>query len=203
MLLQSLSHGQDMVTYSKQSAHPPCGVQGVCITGQSPVWNIGHTTGERRVMSTWSIAYLMSLFVFTGCASAYTPPPLTAQHPAHPEAMAAPTPPPSSTLAYRPADIPSPQPAVAMAQASDGHGTPGGQQQGQPSVVGEGKVVAVVPGSNQIVVDHQEIKGFMDAMTMGYRIEPPSLLEGVKAGDVIRFTIDTQQKAIVKIEKMP
>ena len=68
--------------------------------------------------------------------------------------------------------------------------------------MGEGKVIAVVPGSSQIVVDHEEITGFMDAMTMGYRIEPPSLLEGVKAGDRIRFTIDTQQKAIVKIEKL-
>jgi len=76
------------------------------------------------------------------------------------------------------------------------------QQQGQQTVVGEGKVIAVVPSSSQIVVDHKEIKGFMDAMTMGYRIEPPSLLKGVKTGDSIRFTIDTQQKAIVKIEKM-
>jgi Cu/Ag efflux protein CusF len=42
----------------------------------------------------------------------------------------------------------------------------------------------------------------MDAMTMGYRIEPPSLLEGVKAGDRIRFTINTTQKAIVKLEKL-
>jgi Cu/Ag efflux protein CusF len=77
------------------------------------------------------------------------------------------------------------------------------QQQSQQTVVGEGKVVAVVPSRSQIVVDHKEIKGFMDAMTMGYRTEPPSLLEGLKAGDSIRFTIDTQQKAIVKIEKMP
>jgi Cu/Ag efflux protein CusF len=59
-----------------------------------------------------------------------------------------------------------------------------------------------VPHSRQIVVDHKEIKGFMDAMTMGYRIEPQSLREGVKTGDSIRFTIDTQRKAIVKIEKM-
>jgi Cu/Ag efflux protein CusF len=76
------------------------------------------------------------------------------------------------------------------------------QQQGQQAVVGEGKVIAVVPGSNQIVVDHKEIPGFMDAMTMGYRIEPPSLLEGVKSGDRIRFTINTKQKAIVKLEKL-
>jgi len=42
----------------------------------------------------------------------------------------------------------------------------------------------------------------MDAMTMGYRVEPPSLLEGLKSGDQVRFTIDVQNKAIVKIEKM-
>jgi Cu/Ag efflux protein CusF len=83
-----------------------------------------------------------------------------------------------------------------------GHGVHMAQQQGQQTVVGEGKLVAVVPGSNQIVVDHKEIPGFMNAMTMGYRIEPPSLLEGVKAGDSVRFTINTQRKAIVKLEKL-
>jgi Cu/Ag efflux protein CusF len=148
---------------------------------------------------TWHVSCSLSLFVFTGCATAYTPPPLTPQHPAHPEAPAAPASPPSTTLAYGPSDRPSPQPAMAQ---YGGHGAQMAQQQSQPTVVGEGSVVAVVPSSSQIVVDHKEIKGFMDAMTMGYRIEPPSLLEGVKAGDSVRFTIDTQQKAIVKIEKM-
>jgi Cu/Ag efflux protein CusF len=42
----------------------------------------------------------------------------------------------------------------------------------------------------------------MDAMTMGYRIDPPSLMEGLKFGDKIRFTIDVQNKAITKIEKL-
>jgi Cu/Ag efflux protein CusF len=51
-------------------------------------------------------------------------------------------------------------------------------------------------------VDHKEIPGFMEAMTMGYRVEPAALLGGVKAGDTIRFTINPQQKAIVKIEKL-
>jgi Cu/Ag efflux protein CusF len=69
--------------------------------------------------------------------------------------------------------------------------------------VGEGKVVAVVPGSSEIVVSHAEIKGFMDAMTMGYQVAPPALLDGLQAGDTVRFTIDTQQKAIVKLEKLP
>jgi Cu(I)/Ag(I) efflux system periplasmic protein CusF len=71
------------------------------------------------------------------------------------------------------------------------------------TVVGEGEVVATTPASGQIVVDHGEIKGFMDAMTMGYRIEPPSLLATVKSGDKIRFTIDLERRAIVHIEKLP
>jgi len=156
-------------------------------------------------MATWRGAYLVSVIVLTGCAAAYTPPPLTTQHPAHPEAMSAPALPPSKTLAYGPADIPAPQPASFMAQRETPHGGPGAPapaQQRRQTVVGEGKVIAVVPSSNQIVVDHKEIPGFMDAMTMGYRVEPASLLGRVQAGDIIRFTIDPQQKAIVNIEKM-
>jgi mono/diheme cytochrome c family protein len=71
-----------------------------------------------------------------------------------------------------------------------------------PSVTGEGTVIAVVPASQQLVVEHGEIKGFMDAMTMGYKVNPPSLLDKLKAGDTVRFTIDTQAQAIVKIEKV-
>lgn len=69
-------------------------------------------------------------------------------------------------------------------------------------VTGEGKVIAMVSGSHQIVVDHEEIKGFMDAMTMGYNVDSPSLLKGLKPGDKIRFTIDTGKRAITKVEKL-
>jgi Cu/Ag efflux protein CusF len=141
-----------------------------------------------------------SLFLFTGCA-AYTPPPLSTLHPAHPEAAAAPELPRSTTLAYGPADLPQAQPERTMAQQG-GHGAYGSHPQGQPSVTGEGTVTAVVPERHQIVVDHEEIKGFMGAMTMGYRAEPPSLLEGLQAGDRIHFTIDTSQQTIVNIEKL-
>ena len=40
-------------------------------------------------------------------------------------------------------------------------------------VVGEGKVIAVVPGSRQIVIDHQrDTRLAMGAMTMGYKLTP-------------------------------
>jgi len=168
---------------------------------RAPARHVSHGAFARRSLSTWRVSCVLSLFVFTGCA-AYTPPPLTTQHPAHPEATAAPALPPSTTLAYGPSDIPVTQPASLMAQRETppgGHGASPSAQTSQHTVVGEGKVIAVVPSSSQIVVDHKEIPGFMDAMTMGYRVEPPSLLEGVTAGETIHFTIDTQQKAIVKI----
>jgi Cu/Ag efflux protein CusF len=70
------------------------------------------------------------------------------------------------------------------------------------SVTGEGKIIALVSESQEIVLDHEEIKDFMDAMTMGYKVSSRSLLKGVKPGDKVRFTIDTEKRAITKIEKL-
>jgi len=139
------------------------------------------------------LAIVVNLML-TGCA-AYELQPLSMNHPANPEAAAVPARSVSKTLAYSRTDIPSTQPVLAVA-------APQSQAENQ-TVVGEGKVVATVPNASQIVVDHEEIKGFMEAMTMGYRVEPPSLLEGLKQGDKVRFTIDVPKKAIVKIEKGP
>jgi Cu/Ag efflux protein CusF len=138
--------------------------------------------------------------MLTGCA-AYELQPLSINHPANPEAATAPVQTVSKTLAYTRADIPSPQPVVAVA-APQGEEAQQGAHGGKRTVVGEGKVVATVPNASQVVVDHEEIKGFMEAMTMGYRVDPPSLLEGLKFGDKVRFTIDVPKKAIIQIEKM-
>jgi Cu/Ag efflux protein CusF len=143
---------------------------------------------------------LLSLWLIPGCA-AYQMPPVPTTHPAHADAMVASEPPPSKTLAYTRTDIPSLQRASASAGEQEGRA---GALSAVPqqTVEGEGKVIATVPSASQIVVEHGEIKGFMDAMTMGYRAEPSSLLEGLKSGDRIRFTIDVPNKAIVKIEKL-
>jgi mono/diheme cytochrome c family protein len=70
------------------------------------------------------------------------------------------------------------------------------------SITGEGTVIAMVPSHQQLVVEHGDIPGFMEAMTMGYKVNPPSLLDTRTAGERIRFTIDTAQKAIVQIESL-
>ena len=69
-------------------------------------------------------------------------------------------------------------------------------------VTGEGTVVALRPNKQEIVVEHGEIKNFMGAMTMGYKITPLSLLGTVKPGDKVRFTIDTAARAITSIDKL-
>lgn len=141
---------------------------------------------------------VFALLTLAGCA-AYQLEPLTANHPAYLQAPAAPERSVSKTLAYTRADIPSPQPVSAMPAEQPGQQS---AQTEQKTVVAEGKVIATVPNASQIVVEHGEIKGFMEAMTMGYRVDPPSLLDGLKFGDKVRFTIDIPKKAIVKIEKM-
>ena len=148
--------------------------------------------------SKFELLIIFGFSLLTACA-AYKPAPLTTNHPAHPDALSAPARVVSRTLAYTQADIPAAQPAASVEQRGGDASALARQQ----TVVGEGKVIATVPNANQIVVEHGEIKGFMDAMTMGYQVDPPSLLEGLKSGDKVRFTIDVPKKAIVKIEKMP
>jgi Cu/Ag efflux protein CusF len=140
--------------------------------------------------------------MMSGCAG-YQLEPLAAGHPANPDAPGATERPASQTLAYTPSDIPAVRQSSAVgAIAPDAPGARPTEQALSQRVVGEGEVVATVPNASQIVVEHGEIKGFMEAMTMGYRVDPPSLLASVKEGDKVRFTIDVQRRAIVAIEKL-
>lgn len=72
----------------------------------------------------------------------------------------------------------------------------------QSLVEGKGKVIAVTQEKQELVLEHGEIKGFMDAMTMGYKVSAPSLLKGLKPGDEVRFTIDKNKSVITKVTKV-
>ena len=149
-------------------------------------------------MKVKGLLFGMVSISLSGCAP-YQLQPLSLNHPANAQASAAPSLPQSKTLAYSRADVPA-----ARASAQSGHEGhhPAAEPTAQKTATGEGKVIATVPSASQLVVEHGEIKDFMEPMTMGYRVEPSSLLEGLKAGDQVRFTIDVPKKTIVKIEKM-
>jgi Cu/Ag efflux protein CusF len=65
---------------------------------------------------------------------------------------------------------------------------------------GIGVVIATIPRMNRLIVNHEEIKGFMAAMEMSYPVAPPTLLNGINPGDKIGFTIDAGKSAIVAID---
>ncbi len=60
-------------------------------------------------------------------------------------------------------------------------------------------MVTVDAGKNRVVLDHEEIKGFMAPMVMSYQVTPPMLLESINAGDKVRFAIDPAKRMIVAI----
>jgi FtsP/CotA-like multicopper oxidase with cupredoxin domain len=73
--------------------------------------------------------------------------------------------------------------------------------QSQPATyTGVGAVVATIPRLNRLIVDHEEIPGFMAAMEMSYGVTVPGLLDGLVPGDRIRFTLDARIAQIIAIE---
>jgi protein SCO1/2 len=48
-----------------------------------------------------------------------------------------------------------------------------------------GKVVSTSPASGEVTLDHEAIAGFMDAMTMPYKLKDPNILGELHPGDVI------------------
>jgi Cu/Ag efflux protein CusF len=56
--------------------------------------------------------------------------------------------------------------------------------------VGAGVVRRVDAGEKTIEIDHEEIKGYMPAMTMPYHVKDQALLEKVAPGDKVRFKIE-------------
>jgi manganese oxidase len=65
---------------------------------------------------------------------------------------------------------------------------------------GIGTVVGTIPRSGRLVVNHEDIPGFMAAMEMSFAVNPPSLLNGLNPGDKINFTFDEAQTAITAIQ---
>ena len=52
-----------------------------------------------------------------------------------------------------------------------------------------GQIVSIDPARREVLVDHEDIKNFMPAMTMPYKVQNPTLLEGKEPGDLITATL--------------
>jgi Cu(I)/Ag(I) efflux system protein CusF len=52
-----------------------------------------------------------------------------------------------------------------------------------------GKIEAVDGANKKLTVNADKIEGFMEAMTMAYKIDKPEMLKKIKVGDEIRATV--------------
>jgi protein SCO1/2 len=56
-----------------------------------------------------------------------------------------------------------------------------------------GKVVSTNPATGEVTVDHEAIPGFMEAMTMPYKLKDPSILSELHPGDTITADVLVSQ----------
>jgi len=80
----------------------------------------------------------------------------------------------------------------------------------QPASVREfpltGEVLAIKPDKSEVQVKHDEVKGFMDAMTMWFTIKDPRLLDGIAPGGlhlVARPARDQRRRDDVTRQSLP
>jgi Cu/Ag efflux protein CusF len=70
----------------------------------------------------------------------------------------------------------------------------------------EGTVIAVTPEQGVLLVDHDPIRApgfFMGQMEMPFSVDDPALINGLKAGDRIRFRVSEEKKSrILELQKL-
>ena len=59
-----------------------------------------------------------------------------------------------------------------------------------------GKVVSIDKAGKSVTVDHQEIPGFMGAMTMPYPVKDEHLLDNLSAGDQVKAQVVADSKSV-------
>jgi protein SCO1 len=74
---------------------------------------------------------------------------------------------------------------------------------GKKSFTFHGKVEAVDDGSKSLKVNGEEVKGWMGAMTMDYKVDDPAVLKKVKAGDQIMATVYEGDLVLHQVQVMP
>jgi Cu/Ag efflux protein CusF len=62
-----------------------------------------------------------------------------------------------------------------------------------------GIVQVVAPEINRIFIEHGDIPGLMEAMSMAFEPEDPKLLNGLAPGDQVRFTLQKKGERLMLV----
>ena len=87
---------------------------------------------------------------------------------------------------------------LAVAVLAGCHSSPKPEAQGSAAPAFKvyklrGKVVSTNPATGEVTVNHEAIPGFMDAMTMPYKLKDPSILSELHPGDTITADVLVSQ----------
>jgi Cu/Ag efflux protein CusF len=74
---------------------------------------------------------------------------------------------------------------------------------GKKSYTFHGKVEAVDKSAKSMKVNGEEVKGWMGAMTMDYKVDDAAVLKKVKPGDQIMATVYDGDLVLHKVQVMP
>ena len=80
---------------------------------------------------------------------------------------------------------------------------PGQEAPGKKSYTFHGKVESVDESAKSLKVNGEEVKGWMAAMTMDYKVDDSAILKKVKAGDQITATVYDGDLTLHKVQVMP
>jgi protein SCO1/2 len=56
-----------------------------------------------------------------------------------------------------------------------------------------GQILGVDAGKQEVLMKHEDIEGFMPAMTMPYKVQDPTLLQGKQPGDLVTATLVVEE----------
>jgi Cu/Ag efflux protein CusF len=62
-----------------------------------------------------------------------------------------------------------------------------------------GIVRVIAPEINRIFIDHGDIPGLMEAMTMAFEPEHPNMLNGLAPGDPVRFLLKQKGERLILV----
>jgi protein SCO1/2 len=74
---------------------------------------------------------------------------------------------------------------------------------GKKSYTFHGKVEKVNTSTGSLTVNGEKVSGWMDAMTMDYKVDNPEVLKKVKAGDQITATVYEGDMSLHKVQVAP
>ena len=74
---------------------------------------------------------------------------------------------------------------------------------GKKALTFNGKVEGVNESTKSLKVNGEKVEGWMDAMTMDYKVDDPAILKKLKAGDQIMATVYEGDMVLHKVMVMP